>query len=155
MPATSTLTPTQDDPQIRARIDGLIRALRAKDIDALMAHYAPDTVTFDLMPLQTSGRDAYRKNFEAWFASVQGPIDFEIRDLRITGNDDVAFCHYLGHVKCTRTTGAQADYWVRVTAGCRRLNTQWTVIHEHVSMPFASREAMQAAFASSRGSVEG
>jgi ketosteroid isomerase-like protein len=78
-----------------------------------------------------------------------------MRDLRLSRAEDLAVCHYLGHVSSTRTTGDQADYWVRVTAGCRRLNGQWTVIHEHVSMPFADREAMQAAVASSRGPVAG
>ena len=86
------------------------RALRAKDINALMAHYAPDIVTFDLMPLQCQGADAYRKNFERWFSSVQGPIDYEIRDLRLTMREDVAFCHYLGRVKSTRATGEKTDY---------------------------------------------
>ena len=82
------------------------------------------------------GRDAYRKNFEAWFASVQGPIDYEIRDLRITMSDDVAFCHYVAQVKSTRTTGEKADYSVRVTSGFQKTNGQWMVRHEHVSVPF-------------------
>jgi ketosteroid isomerase-like protein len=93
---STTTTPTRGDAQIRESIDAWAQALRAKDITALMAHYAPDIVTFDLMPLQSLGIDAYGKNFEAWFAWVQGPIDYEIRDLRITTRDDVAFCHYLG-----------------------------------------------------------
>ncbi len=110
-----------------------------------MAQYAPDIVTFDLRPpLQVQGVDAYRKNFEAWFASVQGPIDYEIRDLRITMSDGVAFCHSLSHVKSTRTTGEKADYWVRVTSGFQKMNDQWMVTHEHVSMPF-NMETMQAA----------
>jgi ketosteroid isomerase-like protein len=101
-----------------------------------MAHHAPDMVTFDLMPLQCLGADAYRKNFEAWFASVQGPIDYEIRDLRLTRRDDVAFCHYLGRVKSTRATGQKTDYWVRATMGLQKMNGQWMVTHEHVSVPF-------------------
>jgi uncharacterized protein (TIGR02246 family) len=145
MPATTT--PTREDAQIRECMDALARALRAKDINALMAHYAPDVVTFDLMPLQTQGADAYRKNFEAWFASVQGPIDYEMRDLRITMQDDVAFGHYLGRVKSTRTTGEKNDYWVRVSAGLRKLNGRWRLTHEHVSVPFKNAEALQAALA--------
>ena len=144
----TTTTPTRDNAQIRERIDALAQAIRAKDINALMAHYAPAVVTFDLMPLQTLGVDAYRKNFEAWFASVQGPIDFEIRDLRIMTGDGVAFCHYLGGVKSTRTTGEKTDYGVRVTVGLRKMNGQWMVTHEHLSMPFNNRETMQAALAS-------
>jgi uncharacterized protein (TIGR02246 family) len=148
MPKTTTLT--RDDAQIREYIDASARAIRAKDIKAVMAHYAPDIVTFDIMPLQTQGADAYRKNFEAWFASVEGPIDYETHDVRLTTRDDVAFGHYLGHVKSTRTTGEQTDYWVRVTAGFQRVNGKWMVTHEHVSVPLTNREAMQAATAPSR-----
>jgi uncharacterized protein (TIGR02246 family) len=141
----TTTTPTRKDAQIRECMDTLAQALRAKDINTLMVHYAPDIVTFDLRPpLQVQGVDAYRKNFEAWFASVQGPIDYEIRDLRITMNDDIAFCHSLSHVKSTRTTGEKADYWVRVTSGFQKMNGQWMVTHEHVSMPF-NMQTMQAA----------
>ena len=137
---------TTDDAQIRERLEAVAQALRAKDIDALLAHYAPGVVTFDLRPpLQVRGVDAYRKNFEAWFASVQGPIDYEIRDLRITMSDDIAFCHSLSHVKSTRTTGERADYWVRVTSGLQKMNGQWMVTHEHVSVPI-KLETMQGAF---------
>lgn len=129
--------PTREVAQIRESMDALGQALRARDINALMAHYAPEIVTFDVRPpLQIQGVDAYRKNFEAWFASVQGPIDYEIRDLRITMSDDVAFCHYVAQVKSTRTTGEKADYSVRVTSGLQKMNGQWMVTHEHVSVPF-------------------
>ena len=141
----TTTTPTREDSQIRQRMDALAQALRAKDINELMAYYAPDIVTFDLRPpLQVQGVDAYRKNFEAWFASVQGPIDYETRDLRITIRDDVAFCHYLTHIKSTRMSGEKADYWVRVTSGFQKMNGQWMVTHEHVSVPF-NLATMQAA----------
>jgi uncharacterized protein (TIGR02246 family) len=142
MPTTAALT--KEDTQIHEFMDGLAQALRAKDINALMAHYAPDNVTFDLRPpTQVRGADAYRKNFEAWFASVQGSIDYEIRDLRIAMRDDVAFCHYLGHVRSTRTTGEKSDYWVRVTTGLEKMRGQWMVTHEHISVPF-NMETMQA-----------
>jgi uncharacterized protein (TIGR02246 family) len=149
------LKPHENDAQIRERIDAWAQALRAKDLNALMAHYAPDIVTFDLMPLQSLGVDAYGKNFQAWFASVQGPIDYEIRDLRVTTKDDVAFCHCLGHVSYTRTSGEKIDYWVRVTMGFQKMNGQWMVTHEHVSLPFTNRDTMQAAVASSRSSGPG
>ncbi len=153
MPATTT--PTKDDAQIRERIDEWLEALRAKDLNALMAHYAPDIIVFDLMPLQTRGIDAYKKNFEAWFASVQGPIDYEIPDRRLSISGDVAFCHYVGHVRYTRTTGERTDYWVRVTMGLRKTSGQWLVTHEHVSLPFLDMETMRAALASSQRGVAG
>jgi uncharacterized protein (TIGR02246 family) len=139
-------TPTREDAQIRESMDAWAQALRAKDINALMAHYAPDQVTFDLRPpLQVQGADAYRKNFEAWFASVQGPIDYEIRDLRITTSADVAFCRYVARVRSTRTTGEKGDYRVRVTVGFQKMNGAWMVTHEHVSAPSFNVDTMQAA----------
>jgi uncharacterized protein (TIGR02246 family) len=141
----TTTTPTRDDAPIRACMDAVAHAFRAKDLTALMAHYAPDTVTFDVRPpLQVQGVGAYRATFEAWFAATQGPIDYELRDVRIATSDDVAFGHYLVHVKSTRTTGESAEYWVRVTSGFQKLNGRWLVTHEHVSVPI-KMETMRAA----------
>jgi uncharacterized protein (TIGR02246 family) len=133
---SASTAPSRDDVRIRERVNTLVQALRAKDIDALMAHYASDTVTFDLgPPLQVQGAGAYRRNFEAWFASTHGPIHFELHDLRVEADGDIAFCHYLAHVESTRTTGKKADYWVRVTAGLRKIDGRWVITHEHISMP--------------------
>jgi len=136
-----------EDARIRQHIDSLARALRGKDVDALMRHYSPDIVTYDLMPLECRGASAYRKNFVAWFASVQGPIDYEMRELEIEASGDIAVCHHLAHVRSTRNSGEKNDYWVRVSAGLRRLDGRWLVVHEHVSLPFRNGQAMQAALA--------
>jgi ketosteroid isomerase-like protein len=138
-------SPAGEEAGIRERLDTLARALRAKDVDALIAHYAPDTVTFDFRPpLQIAGADAYRRNFAAWFASVRGPLGFELRDLRISVGDDIGFCHYLAHVSGTRTTGEKTDYWVRVTSGLRKVKGRWLITHEHVSVPL-HMDTMQGA----------
>ena len=134
-----------DEAHIRDRLQRWSRALHTKDLDALMALYAADTVTFDLMPPhQVEGADRYRKNFEKWFAAMSGPIDYEVHDARITMGDDVAFCHCLGHVQGTRTSGEKADYWVRVTVGFQKRNGEWLMVHDHVSMPLdmESRKAV-------------
>jgi uncharacterized protein (TIGR02246 family) len=125
------------ETQIRDRLQAWTQALHAKDLDTLMALYAPDVVTFDLMPPhQVNGADRYRKNFERWFTGMPGPIDYEIQDERIKVSGDVAFCHSLSHIKATRANGEKADYWVRVTIGFEKRNGQWLVVHDHVSMPF-------------------
>ena len=130
-------TPSKEETEIRARLDTWAKALYAKDLDVLMALYAPDTVTFDLMPpSQVVGADHYRKNFERWFAAMPGPISYETQDVRITMSDEVAFCHGLSHIQATRANGEKADYWVRVTVGFQKRNGQWLMVHDHVSMPF-------------------
>lgn len=132
----TTDTKARDEAQIRQRIEQWGQALHAKDINVLMSYYAPDILTFDILPpLQYQGVEAYRKNFEVWFAAVQGPIDYEIRDLRITMGDEVAFCHSLNRVRSTRPTGEHTETWVRVTVGFRKIDGLWMITHEHVSVP--------------------
>jgi ketosteroid isomerase-like protein len=129
-----------EDPSLRERVATLAQAIRDKDIDALMAHYAPDIVAYDVMPpLDVRSAADYRKNFERWFASMRGPIDYEMNDLRVSMSESHAFCHALSHVKGTRKNGEEADYWVRVTTCFQKANGQWLVGHEHVSIPGAAQ----------------
>jgi ketosteroid isomerase-like protein len=121
---------------IRRKVDDLVQALRAKDIDRLIAHYAHHNVTFDVQPpLKVVGTDAYRKNFEHWFATIEGAIGYEVADLQIAASDDVGFCHSLCKVTSTRKSGEKVDYWVRVTSGLLKIKDQWKIVHEHVSLP--------------------
>ena len=131
-----TTTPDNLEGQVRECLNKWTRALHGKDLGALMALYAPDTVAFDLMPPSQVDASHYRKNLERWLGSMSSPIEYEIHDLRIVAAGDVAFSHNLGHVKATRTNGEKADYWVRTTVGFRKHEGRWLVVHDHVSMPF-------------------
>ena len=125
-----------EDSSVRERLESLAQAIRDKNVDALMRHYAPDIIVFDVAPpLHVRGADDYRRNFEKWFASMRGPIDYEIDDLHISMSESHAFCFCMGHVKGTREGGEKVDYWVRVTSCLQKANGQWLVGHEHVSMP--------------------
>lgn len=125
------------EAEIRELVNCWMKALRAKDINGLMSNYAPDVLTFDIVPpLQYRGADSYRKNWEAWFPTFQGPIGYEIRDLSITTGDDVAFCHCINRISGTRTNGDETDTWVRATVCYRKIDGKWMVTHEHISVPF-------------------
>ena len=90
--------------------DSWVKGVRAKDVDGVMSHYAPDILLFDLTPpLQYAGGDAYRKNWEEWFATWRGQIGYEIQKLSITGSVDVAFRHSLNRISGTRTSGEKTD----------------------------------------------
>jgi len=135
----------QEEMVIRRKIEALAEAIRAKNVDVLMAHYAPENVTFDVQPpLQVNGADAYRKNFESWFSTIEGPIGYEIRDLQITAADTIAFCRSVCHVTSTRINGEKADYAVRVTSGLRKIDGEWKITHEHVSLPVDMRTGKAA-----------
>lgn len=64
---TTEMQDATDEGLIRKLIDNWAQALRAKNIEGLMADYAPGFVAFDLAPpLQVRGTDAHRKGFEEW-----------------------------------------------------------------------------------------
>jgi ketosteroid isomerase-like protein len=112
-----------DEAQIRALIDEWAKAIAAKNIDAVMSHYAADIVTFDLAPpLQTTGADALKKSLQEWFPTFRGPVGYEIRDLCITTGDDVAFCRSLNRISGERTDGEETNVWVRATVGLRKID---------------------------------
>lgn len=126
-----------DEARIRALIDDRVKAIREKDVGALMSDHAPNVLTFDaLNPLQYVGLDKVRERAEQWFSWYQGSIGYEIRDLSITVGNTVAFCHYLYRVSGTMTNGREVDMWVRSTVCFRKIDGRWLVTHEHTSVPF-------------------
>ena len=136
MTTASGTTPNAD--QIRALIESRVRAIDDKDVEALVAKAAPGIVSFDaLPPLQRVGREAIRTRLQEWFGWYDGPIGYEVRDLRITAGDDIAFAHYLYHVTGTMTNGKSVDVWVRTTMGLQKTDDGvWAITHEHNSVPF-------------------
>src|SRR6476620_7601383 len=69
---------------LRQRIEGLAQAIRDKDLDRLMTFYAPEVEVFDVRAsLNVSGVSGYRNNLEHWFESFEGPLGFELHNLRV------------------------------------------------------------------------
>jgi ketosteroid isomerase-like protein len=121
---------------IRERVEGWAKAFRARDIDGIMAFYADDIVSFDLgPPLRYAGTEAKRRAWQAAFASYTGPIGYEVRELSVTTNGDLAFVHSLNRVSGTLASGHPASLWLRWTAGFRRTDGVWLIEHDHVSVP--------------------
>ncbi len=128
---------TTAEAEIRALIEEQVKAIRAKDVNGSVSSYAPDVLLFDVVnPLRSRGSDAARKRLAEWFASFQGTIGYEVRDLVITAGDDVAFCHALKRVRATTTAGQRLDMWWRATICYRKFDGAWLVTHEHASVPF-------------------
>jgi uncharacterized protein (TIGR02246 family) len=137
MTSRTAISESADAAQIRRLMDDRVEAVRAKDVNASMSAMVPDILSFDVVnPLQYIGSDALRNRTEEWFASFQGPIGYEMRDLSITANDKLAFCHSLNHVSATKTDGVEIDMWWRATVCCRNIGGKWMITHEHNSVPF-------------------
>jgi ketosteroid isomerase-like protein len=127
---------TSTEHEVRELFDRQSAAMRAKDIDRLMALYSPDIVYFDVVPpLQFSGTGALRSRFLRWFDGWKSAIDLEIRDLTVAVSGDIALAHWFSRASGTLRNGREVGFWVRVSSSCRRTGSTWLIIHEHVSLP--------------------
>jgi ketosteroid isomerase-like protein len=127
---------TDDEAEIRQRIDELVEAVRAMDLDPVKPLYAPDVVSFDVQPpLQHVGVEAKSRNWTDVFTVFQRPLAYEIRDLTITSGGDVAFAHAFGRLSGTLPNGTTGGFWVRTTICFRKLEGNWLIAHDHVSVP--------------------
>jgi ketosteroid isomerase-like protein len=127
----------QNEEEIREIIERWIEALRARDLDRMMTSYETCVVAFDaILPLQRVGIDAYREAWRAWLDTLEGPIAYEQRELAISAGDDLAFTHALVHMAATQKSGRHGGAWMRWTAGWKKIDGAWVVVHEHVSAPF-------------------
>ena len=111
-------------------------AVAAHDVEGVMQQVADDIVSFDVgIPLVQAGGAAVRQRLEAWFAGYDGPIGFELRDLAIRGEDNIAFSYALVHVSGRLKSGDPVSMWVRSTIGWMRRSGRWMAVHEHMSDP--------------------
>jgi uncharacterized protein (TIGR02246 family) len=123
---------------IKALEDRFVAAFKAKDVDAIMKVYVPDQTlfVFDVVPpRQYVGAVAYRKDWQEVLGSFNGPITVELTDLDITADDNLAYSHSIQRVAGTDKQGNMLDLTVRVTDVYKKINGNWLVIHEHVSVP--------------------
>jgi len=119
--AKATEMKAKDLADIKALEDRFMTAMKAKDLNAIMAVYVPDDslLVFDaLPPRQYKGAQAYRKDWEEFLATFPGAFDADIADLDITvGGGDVAYGHSIQHGVGTMKDGKKMDFTVRVTDG--------------------------------------
>ncbi|MFH8368403.1 NAD(P)H-dependent oxidoreductase [Streptomyces sp. NPDC018031] len=130
-----------DEAAIRRRIDGITDAIRAKDLEGLRRLYATDVVSFDIdPPLQHLGVDAKLKNWANVFTIFQ-EVTYEVRDLMPTVGEDLAFAHGFGRLSGTLPDGtAGGGMWVRATFCFRKIDGEWLIAHDQVSVPLDIRD---------------
>jgi ketosteroid isomerase-like protein len=129
--------PAAEEARIHELLSAWVTALRRKDIEGVMAHYAPDMVTYDMIPpLQHEGAVAYRRIVEWWFSTIDGPLTYELKNVHAAVSEDVAFVRSLNHIGFRMHDGTERDNWVCSTLGLRKLGGKWKVSHQHYSVPF-------------------
>jgi ketosteroid isomerase-like protein len=134
---------TTPETAIRRAIEGRNAALSAKDVAGVMACGAPGFVSYSLAPpLRDTGGKA---GLAAWFATWDSPIGYELRGLKLTAGEAVAFAHGLVHMTGRKTDGEVVDLWFRQTLGLKLVRGAWKIVHEHDSVPFYMDGGFRAA----------
>lgn len=126
---------TDNETQIRQLVEDWAAAVRNGDLIAILAHHAGNIVMYDVpKPFQSVGLDAYRKTWNTFFAYTR-PGVFDIQELNIVADEKVAFCY--ATMKCAdKSNSAEyVDLDFRLTIGLKKINGQWTILHEHHSIP--------------------
>ncbi|HEY2720676.1 MAG TPA: nuclear transport factor 2 family protein [Chitinophagaceae bacterium] len=133
--ANVNLAPGKVQGQILQLIENWARAVRERDLQNILAFHADDIVMYDVpKPFQSKGIEAYRKTWDIFFAFTK-PGVFDITELNIFANDNIAFC--FATMKCADKSNSNdyVDLDFRLTMGLKKINDQWTIIHEHHSVP--------------------
>jgi ketosteroid isomerase-like protein len=136
---TISYTQPNDEMQIRALEHRFADAFKAKNADEIIANYAhsPNLVFFDVVPRREyTGWDAYKKDWEGLFASLDSVALFEIKDLAVNVDSNLAYGHsFQHHIYTFQKTGVVNNATVRVTDVYRKSRGRWLIVQEHVSVP--------------------
>jgi ketosteroid isomerase-like protein len=136
---------TINEAQIRQLISDQQHAICTKDVDQIMSRYADEVVLFDVKPpFQTKGKEAVRQLWKDCLPYFPDSFGMETRDLTVTVNDNLAVAHWLFHFTGEQDHPAM-QMWMRATAVCQRHQSEWQILHEHISVPF-NPETSQAVF---------
>lgn len=124
---------SRDEAEILRVIADQQSAVRAKDVDRIMSHYAAEFAVFNVKPpFQIRDTEEWRRVWEAALAHFPASFGTETRDLGITMSGELAVAHYLS---CF--TGLPGEpMWIRITAVYKRMDGGWKIVHEHNSVPF-------------------
>ena len=128
-----------DEAVIRQLVEDWAKAVRTKDLKGILANHSSELLMFDVPPpLEIKGIDAYKKTWDLFFSWSDDPVVFDFNEMEITAGSDVAYVTALMRCAGTETSGERVRVKFRLTIGLRKIDGQWTVMHEHHSIPASS-----------------
>ncbi|MGH3051480.1 MAG: nuclear transport factor 2 family protein [Gaiellaceae bacterium] len=121
---------------IRELIERCAAAVRAGELESVLADHSQDIQMFDVPPPnEVRGIEAYRKTWPPFFEWLKQGAVFEIASLDVTAGDDVAFATALLRCGTEEELRKDPDNRLRLTIGLRKEGGRWVVSHEHHSFP--------------------
>jgi ketosteroid isomerase-like protein len=131
-----TKSPVDEKAAIEDFYKNYDSAFNKKDVNGVMAVFAPNVFVFDaLPPRQYPTWAAYKKDWEGLFAAYPGPLTNSFMEMNITVVGSMAYTHYIDDTTFTAKDGSKVHFVVRTTDVLRRSKGKWLIVHEHVSFP--------------------
>lgn len=125
-----------EETAIRELITSWAAAVRAKDLQGILAHHADDFLMFDVPPpFESRGLKAYQKTWDLFYSAQPEPVAFDIKRVEIVAGSDVAFAVALMQCAETNKDGQRVPLDFRLTVGLRKISGRWMIMHEHHSVP--------------------
>jgi len=130
------LKKTGDEAAIVGLVENWARAVRARNLDGILANHSPDMLMFDVPPpLQSKGIEEYKETWDLFFSWAQDSGVFDILEMSVTAGNDVAFVTAIMRCAGWEPTGEKTELRFRLTIGLRKIDAHWVVTHEHHSLP--------------------
>jgi ketosteroid isomerase-like protein len=129
---------TDDDPavsEIRDLVEAWTVAVNRCDLDGVIAAHGGDVVMFDVPEPHRGvrGIDAYRSTWPPFFEWIRSGARFEIDELHVEADRDVAFAWALLRCGTESDLAAAPHRRLRLSLGLRRDDPGWQIVHEHHS----------------------
>ncbi|WP_159460319.1 YybH family protein [Tistlia consotensis] len=147
MPGPFDPTP---EAEIRRLLHDWARAVRAGDLEGIVAHCAPDVVWFDaLLQVRYEGLEGYRRHWRRSLAERPGGLTLRVGETEIAAAGDVAFARCRHRFGARSADGVEtAARWLSMTLCLRRREGRWLAVEEHFALPSETEEnALRAASA--------
>ena len=125
-----------DEAAIRDLVENWASAVRAENFAGILAHHSADMLMFDVPPpLESKGIEAYRKTWNLFYSAQPVPIAFDVQRMDVVSGSEVAFVAALMQCAEKGKHGERIKLDFRLTIGLRKVDGQWTIVHEHHSIP--------------------
>ncbi|MFD4205287.1 SgcJ/EcaC family oxidoreductase [Micromonospora tulbaghiae] len=136
--AEPTLDATAAEAEVRRLHQRWFEGTAAKDLDALMDAVADDVVSYEHdQPLRYVGVNAVREVCAAGLAaSGDGSVAWDVPDLTIVVDGDLAVAWGLNRVSVRPSGGPPIESWSRGTRVFQRRDGAWLMTHQHLSYPY-------------------
>ena len=129
--------------EIKQVIEKRVSAIKDRNVEMEIANYSKDLISYDVVgQLKYKGVDAIKNRFIEWLSTLDKIIDFEITDVKITSNSDIAYCSSLNHINAKTVDGNTLDMYWRETTCYKKKDGTWKISHVHSSVPFNAENGM-------------